>query len=150
MERIKCSKNPSLLFVDNNVLDKNLIKKLNSLNFSENGTRRLCFHASNESPLHAMAVQTPAGEVFSRHAHLDSDELIVIIKGELRVRIWLYEDDEEPAVYFLGNDLSRCDCAAIFIPRETFHDTMAVHNDTVYLESKLGPFNAESTVHKLV
>lgn len=147
MKKIKCMADSSLLFVEDKILGKNQINTLNSLNFSETGTRRLCFHSSNESLLHVMAVQTREGEIFARHAHLDSDELIVIIQGELRIRVWSNEDDEEPVTYFLGNNLSKCDCAAICIPRQTFHDTMAVEPNTVYLESKLGPFKSESTLH---
>ena len=148
MKKIKCRTDSSLLFVNDKILGEKQINTLNALNFSEKGTRRLCFHSSNESLFHVMAVQTREGEIFARHAHLDSDELIVIIQGELRVRVWSNEDDEAPGIYFLGNDLSKCDCAAICIPRQTFHDTMAVEPDTIYLESKLGPFKAESTLHQ--
>lgn len=148
MKQIKRTTDPSLLFIKDKILGKNQVKMLNGLGFSETGARRLCFHSSNESLLHVMAVQTRDGEVFPRHAHLDSDELIVVIQGTLRIRIWLNEDDEEPVAYFLGTDLNKCDCAAICIPRWSFHDTMAAEPDTVYLESKLGPFKPESTLRK--
>tara|TARA_B100001287_G_C22641254_1_gene510266 strand:+ start:359 stop:811 length:453 start_codon:yes stop_codon:yes gene_type:complete len=148
MTKIKHPTDRSLLFIEDEILGKNQIDTLKNLNFSETGTRRLCFHSSNESPLHVMAVQALENFEYTRHAHVNSDELIVVVQGKLRVRVWSTGEDSEPQIHFLGNDLETCDCAAICIPMNTLHDTMVVVADTVYLESKLGPFQPESTVYK--
>ena len=147
MKEIKRIMDRSLLFTEDEVLGKDQIDTLKSLNFSERGTRRLCFHSSNESPLHVMAVQALENYEFIRHAHVNSDELIVVVQGKLRVRVWSAGEDSEPQIHFLGNDLDECDCVAICIPKNTLHDTMVIDVDTVYLESKLGPFEPESTVY---
>lgn len=148
MKKIRYTTDRSLLFIEDEVLGKDQIDVLKNLQFSETGTRRLCFHSSNESLFHVMAVQALENFEFTRHAHVNSDELIVVVQGKLRVRVWSTGEHSEPQVHFLGNDLEECDCAAICIPMNTLHDTMVMNADTVYLESKLGPFKPESTVYK--
>ena len=110
MKEIKRIMDRSLLFTEDEVLGKDQIDTLKSLNFSERGTRRLRFHSSNESPLHVMAVQALENYEFTRHAHVNSDELIVVVQGKLRVRVWSAGEDSEPQIHFLGNDLDECDC----------------------------------------
>jgi cupin fold WbuC family metalloprotein len=97
-----------------------------------------------------MVVQAKSDLEYPRHAHVRSDELIVVIRGSLRVRIWSEGADLSPKIYLLSNDLERSDGAAIYIPQNTLHDTTSLDSDTVYLESKLGPFDKNATVSKPV
>jgi len=78
----------SVVFVGQNSIKDQHLALLASLPYSESGTRRLCFHKSNESNFHVMLVQASPKNPFPRHCHTDSDELTAVICGGLEIELW--------------------------------------------------------------
>lgn len=73
----------STVFVNQQSISKDHLRLLASLPYSHTGTRRLCFHDSDESPLHIMLVQASTQKTFPRHCHTDSDEFTTVVNGGL-------------------------------------------------------------------
>ena len=116
-----------------------LIQKLGSLPFSNTGTRRLCLHESESSPLHVMLVESKAGVAFPAHFHSDGDEVTMIIGGRLSIEIWDKGISQKPTTLTLGT--GPADAKVLFTPKGTAHTTCAVETNCTYLEVKQGPFN---------
>jgi len=128
----------STVFVNQQSISNNHLSLLASLPFSETGTRRLCFHESNDSLFHVMLVQTSTQKTFPRHCHTDSDEFTTVVTGGLEITIWTEGLQSPPSVLILGSDFSGGH--ATVIRKGIPHTTRPLTESTVYLEVKLGPF----------
>ena len=133
----------SVKFVQSLGVDTVLLQYLQSLDFSANGTRRVCLHKSETSLLHAMLVESCEAE-YPRHYHSDGDEVTVGIKGQVEVVIWENGLDSVPTRLVLG--LDSANTRAVFIPRNVPHTTRSLNGSAIYLEIKLGPFNKNALV----
>ena len=132
------NKQTSTLYSNSLEIDNLLISKLDNMPFSEMGTRRICLHKDQHSPLHVMLVETKFGEIYKKHRHTDSDEITIIISGELDVRIWTEENN---ANFYTTYKLNQNNSKALFIKKDMWHQTIGAIPNTKYLEIKLGPFN---------
>jgi len=128
----------STVFVNQQSISNHHLSLLSSIPFSETGTRRLCFHESDHSPLHVMLVQASTQKTFPRHCHTDSDEFTTVVTGGLEIVIWTEGLQSSPLVLILGSDFSGEH--ATVIRKGIPHTTRPLTESTVYLEVKLGPF----------
>lgn len=129
----------SVQFLNALSVDDMLIDELAKLPFTSGGTRRICMHNSELSPLHVMLVESIAGSNFPRHHHADSDELSILIRGKLEVLAWENGADAEAIRRVLGP--SYAESRAVLLPKNTPHTTKPIGGNCIYLEVKLGPFN---------
>lgn len=136
--------NSSVQFLNALAVDDGLIKRLASLPFSATGTRRICLHESEASPLHAMLVESVAESEFPGHAHSDSDEVTLAVKGRLDIRIWDKGVTVAPSRMVLGTGEN--ETRMVFVPKDVPHITKALGGNCVYLEVKLGPFKKDALV----
>ena len=125
---------PSYLIVPN---EKNLLQ---NLKFSSSGTRRICLHKNEEAPFHVMLIELAPDVTFPRHKHTDSDELTIVISGQMTIEYWQNENEKKVKV-----NLGKYNKAA-FIKAGKFHRNSSGKNGCMYLEVKLGPFNPEKMV----
>lgn len=125
-------------------VDEALLARLADMPFSATGTRRICLHESEASPLHAMVVESVAGNGFPGHYHTDSDEVTITIKGRLEILIWDIDANAKPTRLVIGDAAG--DIKAAFVRKGTTHITKAVGGNCVYLEVKLGPFKKDALV----
>jgi cupin fold WbuC family metalloprotein len=125
-------------------VDDALVARLAAMPFSATGTRRICLHASEASPLHAMLVESQAGNSFPGHYHTDSDEVTIAVKGRLEILVWAKGAGTPPTRLTLGD--APGDTKIAFVPKETTHITKALGGNCVYLEVKLGPFKKDALV----
>lgn len=132
----------STVFVRETSIGDHHLQLIASLPYSETGTRRLCFHESNQSDLHVMLVQASPDQTFPRHCHADSDEFTTVLSGGLEISIWSDGLQSQPHVLVLGPDFSGQ--YAALVPRGVAHTTRPLSEATVYLEVKLGPFNPDA------
>lgn len=132
----------STVFVNQQFISDHHLSLLASLPFSETGTRRLCFHESNDSLFHVMLVQTSTQEIFPRHFHTDSDEFTTVVTGGLEITIWTEGLQSPPSVLILGRDFSGEH--ATVIRKGIPHSTRPLTESTVYVEVKLGPFRCNA------
>ena len=128
----------SAVFVNAQFISNHHLSLLASLRFSDTGTRRLCFHKSDQSLFHVMLVQASPHKTFPRHCHSDSDEFTTVVTGGLEITIWTEGLQSPPSVLILGTDFSGEH--ATVIRRGIPHTTRPLTESTVYLEVKLGPF----------
>ena len=129
----------STVFMNQQSISKYHLSLLASLPFSDTGTRRLCFHESDDSTLHVMLVQASTQKAFPRHCHNDSDEFTTVVTGGLEITIWTEGLQSPPSVLVLGSNFSGEH--ATVIRKGIPHTTRPLTDSTVYLEVKLGPFN---------
>jgi len=122
--------NTSVAFLRALAVDDALIDQLSSLPFSQTGTRRICLHESEASPLHAMLVESKSDVSFPPHFHSDSDEVSVAIVGQLELLVWNEGADSQVSI----------------VPVGVTHLTKAISENCVYLEVKLGPFEKNALV----
>ena len=132
----------SVVFVNQHSITEEHLDLLASLPYSKTGTRRLCFHESNQSNFHVMLVQASPDSAFPRHCHTDSDEFTAVVRGGLEIELWPEGDQSTSSVILIGRDFSGEHAA--LIRKGIPHTTRALTEQTVYLEVKLGPFNRDA------
>jgi cupin fold WbuC family metalloprotein len=135
--------NTSVQFLNALAVDEDLVVRLAGLPFSATGTRRICLHEAETSPLHAMLVESVADSRFPGHYHSDSDEVTIVVKGCLEILVWDKGVESAPQRLELRPD---GDAKIAFIPKHTPHITKALGGNCVYLEVKLGPFKKDALV----
>jgi cupin fold WbuC family metalloprotein len=136
--------NTSVAFLRALAVDDALIDQLSSLPFSQTGTRRICLHESEASPLHAMLVESKSDVSFPPHFHSDSDEVSVAIVGQLELLVWNEGADKKPERIVLGRGPGNSQVS--IVPVGVTHLTKAISENCVYLEVKLGPFEKNALV----
>jgi len=132
----------SVRFLNAFSVDDVLIDELAKLPFNSGGTRRICMHSSELSPLHVMVVESTDGSNFPRHHHADSDELSILIRGKLEVLAWENGAEAKATRRVLGP--SDGECRAVLLPKNTPHTTKPLGGNCIYLEVKLGPFDRDA------
>ncbi len=135
---------PPVQFLSVLSVDDDTLSQLATMSFSETGTRRICLHESEASPLHAMLVESVAGSSFPGHYHADSDEVTIVIKGRLEMLVWDKGTNAAPTRLVLG-DAAR-DIRVAFVRKDLPHVTRVIGSNCVYLEVKLGPFKKDALV----
>ena len=134
----------SVLYLRSESIGADEISRLKTLQFSDSGTRRLCLHNDELSELHVMLVEAMADSAFPRHMHADGAEVIIVIEGDLELRIWNRGLKAAPTVKKCsGNENS-----INFIDAKTFRDTRPGDGGCVYVEVKSGPFNREALMFR--
>jgi len=133
----------SVEFFATSIVNDSLFSKLASLQYSSTGTRRICLHQNEESPLHIMLVQAAHGNKFPRHFHNDSDEVTVVLRGRLKIDLWVTGIHNPPTTHLLDPTTSSQVC---FLSKGCPHVTEPLTSDVIYLEVKLGPFSKEALV----
>ena len=136
--------NPSVQFMSALSVDDGLVGKLAAMPFTATGTRRICLHESEVSPLHAMLVESVAGSSFPGHYHSDGDEVTIAVKGRMEILVWDKGADNAPTRLVLGPGEGETKVA--FVPKHTPHITQPLGGNCVYLEVKLGPFKKDALV----
>jgi len=131
-------------FIIASAVDEVLIARLEAMPFSVSGTRRICLHESEASPLHAMVVESLDGSSFYSHYHTDSDEVTIAIRGQLEIMVWDKGADAIPTRLMLG--VAAGDIRIAIVRKDTPHTTKAIGGNCVYLEVKLGPFRKDALV----
>jgi cupin fold WbuC family metalloprotein len=136
--------NPSVEFFRATSVGDKLLSKLSAMRFSSSGTRRICLHESESSPLHVMLVESASGTSFPRHFHLDSDEVTVVVKGQMEIVLWDRGTYSSPTRLLLGPGEGESKVA--LVPKLVPHFTQPVGGNCIYLEVKLGPFKKDALV----
>ena len=136
--------NRAVEFISALSVDRGLLERLELLPFSITGTRRICLHESETSPLHGMLVESLAGSTFPAHYHADGDEVTVPVCGRLEIMVWERGPNEKPTRLVLGSGAD--DTKIAFIRRNVPHSTKALDDNCVYFEIKLGPFQKDALV----
>lgn len=122
----------SIYYVKNNFDLSNYKKIFKKLTYSNKGIKRICFHKSEKSLIHIMMIDTLRDFPYPKHAHLDSNELITVFDGKLKIEIF-NKKKKKVTKLLKKND-------QIFINANTPHTTLPITRKCVYLEFKLGPF----------
>jgi cupin fold WbuC family metalloprotein len=136
--------NPSTVYLKHQVVNSGMIERLEELPYSNTGTRRICLHDTSESPLHVMLVESESNCAFPIHYHSDSDEVLVIISGQLKVVIWREGLQRQSETIILSEGIGGA--RAALIRKNTPHFTQPIETRCIYLETKLGPFRREKLV----
>ena len=113
-----------------------VIKALTEMPFGSNGLRRICLHASAQSPLHVMVIEANDVMEFPAHSH-PTDEFMMLIRGEMSVS-YLTEIVEKKVELKAGS--------LLLIPADTVHLVKFLAPSTIFYEIKTGPFNENSTI----
>ena len=130
----------SVKFINNILLNDELLDLLKDLSFSYSGVRRLCLHESLKSSLHFMIIESKPNNIFPIHSHSDSDEIINILKGELIIEIFDLNFTSDPKIFFL-NSFSNI---SIIIKKNSYHRVTSLNNGAIFTEIKLGPYDSTS------
>jgi cupin fold WbuC family metalloprotein len=134
----------SVLYLRSESIGADEISRLSALQFSDSGTRRLCLHNDELSELHVMLVEAVADKAFPRHMHDDGAEVIIVIEGNLELRIWNRGLKAAPTVKKCSGNKNSIN----FIDAKTFHDTRPGDGGCIYLEVKSGPFNPDALIFR--
>ena len=134
----------SVKFIDALVVDDDLIKRLSDMPFTATGTRRICFHKFESSPLHAMLVESKEGSSFPAHYHADGDEVTIAVSGRMELLVWEGGENVLPTRIVLGS--GGCDARIAVVPRRTTHLSRPLSGNCVYFEVKMGPFEKRALV----
>lgn len=125
--------NNSIKFIKESLIGKQTLNKLNSLEFSETGTRRLCLHEDNDAKLHLMLISIKRDVKYPFHKHLDSNEIIVIIEGKLDI---IFKNNPKKNILLSKDNQNHC----VMIKKNEVHQVTTSVNNTIFLEIKCGPF----------
>ena len=135
--------NDSVLYLNSILIDNKALKNLSKLKYSKSQTKRLCFHEDNNSEFHKMVVEANKNTSFPAHLHLDSDEIIFILNGRMKVLIWNEGNEKKPFKIIL--DSKKNFNPILIIPKNITHSTENI-TKTRYVEFKLGPFKKNALV----
>jgi cupin fold WbuC family metalloprotein len=96
------------------------------------------FHADERDASHRLLNAMEVGSYIPPHRHADraKDESIVVLRGRLGAVFF----DEEGAVLEFGVLAPASAAVMINIPHGTWHTVVALAPDTVFFESKAGPY----------
>lgn len=107
---------------------------LSTLDYSDTGTRRLCFHESEKATLHVMLVEMKADVKYPFHEHPESDEFMLLIEGILVIS---FEDGSKFT-------LSKKGASSIIIPAHSKHAVASGPEGAQYIEVIKGPFRRQN------
>ena len=103
---------------------------LESLEYSNTKTRRLCLHKNEEAKLHMMVVDLQANASYKSHNHPKSDEIIILLSGQLTIHF------EENSICSLSVEGTQ----SLIIPQGENHSVSCGSNGARYIEIIKGPF----------
>ena len=105
--------------------------KLNGLEFTDKGLRRICFHEKGEPGLQVMLIESLPNCSFPNHYHTH-DESIIVLRGSLRI-IFQDMDRGRAEVALDANNF----CGNFYlIPTGAIHATFAGPSGCIYMEIK--------------
>lgn len=107
---------------------------------------RICFHRNDDSILQVMLVYHSTRHDVKRHVHLGKDEYIHIIEGHLTVRIYGECGGLIDSMTLSSEAGSEGYDLFCFLPMGVIHD-VAVHSDSLFVETTTGPFLKSSTIN---
>lgn len=96
------------------------------------------FHEANDDPCHRLLNAVELNTYVPPHCHLDKDETMVMVAGEMGL---LFFDDKGNVSQHVVLS-AHGDCVGVNIPKGTFHSLVALKSNTVFFESKAGPYRA--------
>lgn len=131
----------SVRYIQTLMVDDKVVKSLEQLDFSPNGTKRFCLHDSPEAPLHVMAIEVEAGAEYPPHLHTDSDEVMFLLAGQMEILIWNNGTGNSPVI--IQMDSSMAISPVVFVPRSVVHLTRPLKRSS-YMEVKMGPFKKDA------
>lgn len=132
------------VFSESVAFGSDLLEALSSLPFSSSGNRRVCMHSDERAALHVMVVQSATDVAYPPHAHSDSDEVLVAMRGRLEVSIWRHGSSAAPEKFVIGFEGDDSFC--VLVPRHAMHSTRPLDENCTYLEVKRGPFVKEALI----
>jgi cupin fold WbuC family metalloprotein len=96
------------------------------------------YHQSDDSICHRLLNAIEPDSYIPPHRHLDpeKDELIIVLRGCLGVVFF----DEKGAVVRTERLSAGGDVMGVTVPLDTFHTFVCLESDTVFFESKAGPY----------
>lgn len=104
---------------------------------------RICCHKSDQSLVHEMIIALTNKVSFSPHRHVDSEESIHVIEGEVNILIFNDSGDISNSIE-LGE--SRSGRAFFYrLPRNVWHTVIVKSNIAVIQEVTSGPFEPAKT-----
>ena len=120
-----------------------LEKNAQSHNLSQS---RICYHSEDSSILQLMLVFHSTFHRVKKHVHLEKDEYLHILKGNLEVRIYS-KDNKIISTILLSDDTADINSNLFcFLPRGVIHDVV-IKSDACFLETTTGPFDKSSTLN---
>lgn len=132
---------PSVEYKDSPVLTSDNLHDLNTLVTESEETSRLCYHKSEQSTLHKMLICLPANKHYPAHRHTDSDETIIVLKGELTITFFNTVGKFEEKVVLSPFSESENTNVSVLIQQGRWHSVQSGDCNTSFLEIKLGPFD---------
>ena len=107
---------------------------------------RICYHSEDSSILQLMLVFHSTLHKVKKHVHLEKDEYLHILKGNLEVRIY-NKDNLIISIISLSDDTSDKNSNLFcFLPRGIIPDVV-INRDACFLETTTGPFDKLSTLN---
>jgi cupin fold WbuC family metalloprotein len=108
--------------------------------------KNLNFHTCNDSQCHRLLNALEPGTYVQPHCHLDleKDETMIALKG--RFGVLIFDVDGEIIQQFIMAPNS--DTLGVTIPAGVFHSMLALECDSVFFESKAGPYAALTDAEK--
>ena len=107
---------------------------------SKENISRICYHESDDSKLHLMLIQMPPEKNYPMHRHLDSDESLVLVNGDLYITL-LDDCSGSNEVMHLRKMDSNSDGLALLVKQNQWHAVASGSDGAVFLEIKRGPFD---------
>lgn len=108
--------------------------------------KNLNFHTSNEAHCHRLLNALEPGTYVQPHCHqdLEKDETMIVLKGRFGVLIFdqYGEVTQDFVIAENGDNLG------VTIPAGVFHSMLALESDSVFFESKAGPYAALTDAEK--
>ena len=131
----------NILFKGEPVIRGSDIASLIELSGKYPGPARICYHESEQSELHLMMIRLKPGDFYPPHRHLDGDETLILMEGELSVTF--YEESLKPEETLILSSLSsnHSDEVAILVSKNHWHSVQSGENGAIFIEVKKGPFD---------
>lgn len=132
---------PSVEYKTSTVLTSDDLRSLNETVDHSDQTSRYCYHKSENSSLHKMLICIPNNKHYPAHRHTDSDETIIVLKGQLIITFFNATGEFEEEVILNPASDSENTNISVLIEKDRWHSVKSGDCNTSFLEIKLGPFD---------
>jgi len=131
----------NVVFKGEPVISSNDLATLKDIaqNFDE--PARICFHDSEASDLHLMLISLKPCLEYPVHRHLDGDECLILMQGELSVDLYDHAFNLEKHIYISPLSSKESDELAILLKKNQWHSVKSGSEGATFIEVKPGPFD---------
>jgi cupin fold WbuC family metalloprotein len=131
----------SVIYKKDPIISVDDMFSLKSVVDNSNDLARICYHESVSSALHVMLIRLPSRKLYPVHRHLDFDESVVLVEGDLYINLFDDSGILEKTINLKNTAVCKDAEFGMITMQYQWHSVGAGKSGAVFLEIKPGPFD---------